>query len=69
MKFEKCGGVVSLSRFGSDGASLTIGHKKVTSKLKWDNPKIMSIHCHNYRLALALLPFFNQSAFLMKIYI
>ena len=33
-EIEKCGGVASLSRFGSDGASVIIGHKKVDSKLK-----------------------------------
>ena len=31
---EKCGGVESLSWFGSDGISVIIEHKKVTSKLK-----------------------------------
>ena len=33
-EIEKCGRVESLSRFGSDGAIATIGHKKVPSKLK-----------------------------------
>ena len=32
---EKCGVV----GFGSDGASIIIGHKKVASKLKRGNPK------------------------------
>ena len=33
-EIEKCGRVENLSGFGSDGASVTIGHKKVPSKLK-----------------------------------
>ena len=66
MKLKKCGGVESLSGFGSDGTSVIIGYKKVASKLKKDNPKILSIHCRNYRLALATFPFFNESEFLMK---
>ena len=58
-KIEKCGVV----GFGSNGASVIIRHKKVASKLKRDNPKIISIHCHNYRLALAILPFFKENPF------
>ena len=59
-KVAKCGGIESLSWFGSDGASIIIGHKKVVPKLKRDNTKIISIHCHNYRLAFAILPFFKK---------
>ena len=59
-EIEKCGGVASLSGFGSDGASVIIEHKKVASKLKHDNPKMISILCHNYRLALAVIPFFKK---------
>ena len=66
MKLGKCGRVESLSGFGSDGTSILIGHKKVASKSKWDNPKIISIHCDNHRLVLAILPFFKERAFLMK---
>ena len=33
-EIKKCGGVESLSEFGSDGASVTIGHKKLPQKLK-----------------------------------
>ena len=33
-KIAKCGEVESLIRFGSDRASVIIGHKKVASKLK-----------------------------------
>ena len=36
-KIEKCGVV----GFGSNGASVIIRHKKVASKLKRDNPKII----------------------------
>ena len=67
-KIAKCGRVKSLSRYGSDGASVINGRKKVASKLKRDNPKIISIHCHNYRLDLAILPFFKESKFLVKNY-
>ena len=35
-------GVESLSGLGSVGASVMIGHKKVASKLKRNNPKIIS---------------------------
>ena len=56
-EIEKCGGVESLSAFGSDGASVMIGHKEVASKFKRNFSKI-SIHYHNRRLALAILPFF-----------
>ena len=65
-KIAKYGAVESLSGFGSDGTSVIIGRKKVASKLKRDNPKIISIHCHNYRLALAILSFFKESTFLKK---
>ena len=43
-EIKKRGGVVSLSWFGSDGASVIIGHK-VAWKFKRDNPKVISIHC------------------------
>ena len=33
--------------FGTDGASVIIGHTKVASKIKIDNPKILFIDCHN----------------------
>lgn len=53
-EIEKCGGIGKMSGFGSDGASVMIGHKDgVASKLKRKNNKIISIHCHNHRLALA----------------
>ena len=58
-------GVANLSGFGSDGASVIIGQEKVDSKLKRNNPKMISIHCHNYRLALAILSFFKENTFLM----
>ena len=38
---EKCGG----AGFGTDGASVIIGHTKVESKIKRENTKIISIHC------------------------
>ena len=57
---------LQVSGFGSDGASVIIGHKKVASKLKKINPKITSICCHYYRLALPILPFLKESTFLMK---
>ena len=56
-KIAKSYAVESLSGFGSDGASVIIGCKKVASKLKRDNSKIISIHCHNNRIAFAILPF------------
>ena len=37
-----------------------IWRKKVASKLKKDNPKRISVHCHNYRLAFAILLFFKK---------
>ena len=53
-EIEKCGGV----EFESDGATVINGHKKA-SKLKRDNPKIISIHCHNNRLlTFQCFPFF-----------
>ena len=61
-KCEKCGEI----GFGRDEASIMIQHKKIALKLKWKNLKILSIHCHNYRLALAILPFFKESTFLRK---
>ena len=60
MKLEKCGEVESLSGFENDGASVIIGHKMIASKLKTDNPKIISIHCDNHRLALANSPFLQR---------
>ena len=65
-KIAKCGAIENLIRFESDGAIVIIGLKKVASKLKRDNPKIKSIHYHNYRLAFVTLPFFKESSFLMK---
>ena len=59
---EKCGGI----EFWNDGTSVIIGHKKVVSKLKRFKPKIISIHYHNYRLALTILSFFKESTFLME---
>ena len=59
-EIEKCGGV----GFGNYGSSIIIGHT-VVAKLKRDNPKIMFIHYHKYRLALAILPFFKESTFLI----
>ena len=41
-EIEKCGGVESLSGFGSDGTSVTIGHQEVASKLKRNYPKIIT---------------------------
>ena len=65
-KTEKCGGFESLCGFESD-ADKMIGHKEVASKLKRNNPKIISIHYHNHRLVLAILSFFKENAtFLMK---
>ena len=58
-EIEKCGWIESLSGFESDEASIIIGHKKNASKLKRDNPKIISIHCDNHILALATFPFFR----------
>ena len=58
---------LQVSGFGSDGASVIIGHKKVASKLKKINPKITSICCHYYRLALPILPFLKEGTFLIKI--
>ena len=37
-EIEKCGGVESLSGFGSDGESIMIGGKEDASKLKRNNP-------------------------------
>ena len=65
-EIEKYDGVESLSGIRSDGTRVIIGHKKIASKLKMDNPKIISIHCQNYRLTLAMLPFFKLSTFLLK---
>ena len=59
-EIEKCGRV----GFGSDWASIIIGYKNLASKLKRDTKKI-TIHCHNNRFALAILPFFEESTFLM----
>ena len=42
---EKCSEIESLSRFGSGESNVIIGHKKFASKLKRDNPKIISIYC------------------------
>ena len=58
--------VESLSLFESDGTNVVSGHKKVASKLKRVNTKIISIHCDNQRLALAIVFFFKESIFLMK---
>ena len=60
-EIEKCGGV----GFENDKASVIIWHKKVVLKLKRNNAKMISILCHNYRLALAILPFFKESTFLI----
>ena len=69
-KIAKCYRVESLSGFGSDGANVIIGPKKVASKLKRDNPKVISIHCHNYRLAFAKLSLsLKKLHFLWKIVI
>ena len=54
-EINKCVRVTSLSGFGSDGTKVIIGHEKAASKLKRDNLKIISIHCHNYRLSFAIL--------------
>ena len=61
MKLKKYGGIASLPRFGSDGESVIIGHKKVDSKLKRINSKIISICYHYYRSAIAVLSFFKES--------
>ena len=43
----KCGGIISLSEFESDGVSAMIGHtKELISKLIRNNPKIIPIHCN-----------------------
>ena len=65
-EIEICGGVESLSGFGSDEVSVINGIKKVASKSKSDYLKIISIHYHSYALALAILPFIKESIFLMK---
>ena len=65
-EIENCSRVESLSGFGSGGASVIIGHKKVASKLKRNYLQIISIHCHNYRLAFTIFPFFKESSCLMK---
>ena len=51
-EIEKCDGIENSSGFGSDRASVIIGHKKFASKSKKDNPKIVSIHYDNHRLVL-----------------
>ena len=66
-EIEKCSGVESLSGFEIDKVNVITGHKKIVPKFKMNNPKIwFSIHCENHRLVLAILPFFNESIFLMK---
>ena len=58
-KIEKCDGVESLIKFGSDGTSVMIGCKEeVASKLKRDNPRIISMHCNNHRLSLTICSIF-----------
>ena len=44
-EIEKCGGVKSLSRYGSDRESIMTECKEIASKLKRDNPKTISIYC------------------------
>ena len=58
--------IENLRRFGSDVASVILGHKRVASKLKRDNRKIVAIHCDNHRLDPAILLFFKENTFLMK---
>ena len=42
-----------VSGFGSDGASVMVGRKTgVATRLKRNNPSMLSIHCINHRLAL-----------------
>ncbi|XP_063806071.1 zinc finger protein 862-like [Pseudophryne corroboree] len=73
---EDCGGFEKLVGFGSDGASSMVGHRDgVAAKLKAKNNKIISIHCHNHRLALAtkntfesLNPFLKMDEVLTSIY-
>ena len=55
-EIEKCGRV----------GSVMIRHKEIVSKLKMYYHKIISIHCHNHRLALGIHSFFKANAFLMK---
>ena len=57
MNLKNVEGVESLNDFRSNGVNIINGHEKVASKLKRNNPKIISIHCHSYRLALANAPF------------
>ena len=59
-EIENCGGVESLSRLGNDKASVINRHKIVAWNLKRDNPKIISVHCHNYRLAHAIIYSFSS---------
>ena len=66
IEIEKCHGFQSLRGFGSHGASVMIGHNKDALKLKRDFPKIISIYCDNFRLSLAVFPFFKKSTFLIK---
>ena len=53
--------------FGSDGASVMVGKRNgVATKLREDNPSMLSIHCINHRLALATKDAFSEIPYLKK---
>ena len=63
---EKRSAIESLGWFGNNETSIIIGHKKVASKLKRDNSKMISIHYENHRLSLAMLLSSKKVHFLKK---
>ena len=52
-EIEKYNGVENLSEFGSHWESVMADGHKVASKLKRDNPEIISIHYYYHRLIFA----------------
>ena len=48
------------------GQVLMIEHKEVVSKIKKDNPKVISINCYKHKLALAIPFSLKKSIFLME---
>ena len=60
--FEKCLG------FGSDGASVMVGHKTgVATRMKAVNPFTVSIHCAAHRLALVSSQAAKEIAYMTKL--
>ena len=57
-----------MSGFGSDGAAVMVGETSgVSTRIQEQNSKVISIHCHNHRLALATKESYEENSSLQQL--